>query len=60
MRQRINKRFLPSAPQPKKSAGFDDTSLVVPAQGQHFEEKIELEQINVLYSLLENRYSKKV
>lgn len=59
MRRRINKRFLPSSHQPQKGAGIDE-SFVAPAQGQHFEEKAELEQINVLYSLLENRYSKKV
>lgn len=59
MRRRINKRFLPSVPQPKKGASIDEAS-VAPAQGQHFEEKAELEKINVLYSLLENRYSKKV
>lgn len=59
MRRRINKRFLPSAAQPQKGAGIDEAS-VASAQGQNFEEKAELEQINVLYSLLENRYSKKV
>lgn len=59
MRRRIDKRFLPSTPQLRKGAGIDEGS-VTPAQGQHFEEKAELEQINVLYSLLENRYSQKV
>lgn len=59
MRRRIDKRFLPFPSQPTKGAGADEAS-VAPAQGQHFEEKAEFEQVNVLYSLLENRYSKKV
>lgn len=59
MRRRIDKRFLPSTSQPTKGASVNEAS-VAPAQGQGFEEKAELEQVNVLYSLLENRYSKKV
>ncbi|MCJ1344567.1 hypothetical protein MMC31_002770 [Peltigera leucophlebia] len=55
MRRRIDKRFLPHASQPMIGAGINGTS-VAPAQGQHFEEKAEFEQVNVLYSLLENRY----
>lgn len=59
MRRRIDKRFLPYASQPLKGQIINGAS-VAPAQGQHIEEKAEFEQVNVLYSLLENRYSKKV
>ncbi len=46
MRRRIDKRFLPAASPDAPAVAVD--------------EKAELEQVNVLYSLLENRYSRKV
>lgn len=49
MRKRIDRRFLPvSSP---------DAPAVA---GNAVDERFELEQANVLYSLLENRYSRKV
>ncbi|MCJ1271847.1 hypothetical protein MMC22_011752 [Lobaria immixta] len=63
MRRRIDKRLLPSSPntpqQPQDKVRAND-ALATPAPSQPFDEKGELEQVNALYSLLENRYSKKV
>ncbi|KAI9822558.1 MAG: hypothetical protein M1827_000277 [Pycnora praestabilis] len=56
MRRRIDRTFDPSS-QPKVVA--NEAQVTVPAPFK-LDEKTELEQANVLYSLLENRYSKKV
>lgn len=49
MRRRIDKRFLPST---AEGAAAPSSAVV--------DERAELEQANILYSLLENRYSRKV
>lgn len=62
MRRRIDKRLLPSSTtqqQPQDKVRAND-ALASPAPNPPFDEKRELEQVNVLYSLLEDRYSKKV
>ncbi len=53
MRRRLEKRFLPASSQtaPKAAQAVANSPL---------DEKLELEQANVLYSLLENRYARKV
>ena len=63
MRRRIDKRLLPSSshtPQQPQDKVRANDALATPVPSQPFDEKGELEQVNVLYSLLENRYSKKV
>ena len=53
--RRINRRFLPNAsPEASKEASASSSSSIP------VNEQAELDQVNVLYSLLENRYSKKV
>jgi cytochrome b pre-mRNA-processing protein 6 len=53
MRRRIERRFLPaSSPNTPTAAQAVANSAV--------DEKVELEQVNAIYSLLENRYSRKV
>jgi cytochrome b pre-mRNA-processing protein 6 len=53
MRRRIEKRFLPaSSPDSPNGAQAVANSPI--------DEKLELEQVNAIYSLLENRYSRKV
>lgn len=65
MRRRIEKRLLPLSSssttplQPQDKVRAND-ALATPAPNQQFDEKRELEQVNVLYSLLENRYHKMV
>lgn len=62
MRGRIDKRLLPSSshtPQQPQDKVRANDALATPVPSQPFDEKGELEQVNVLYSLLENRYSKK-
>lgn len=59
MRRRIDKRLLPlsssSSTSPRQARANEAL-----ATGAPFDEKRELEQVNVLYSFLENRYHKKV
>ena len=53
MKKRLDRRFLPvSSPDAAKAARAVPNSAI--------DEKIELEQANALYSLLENRYSQRV
>ncbi|KAE8449977.1 hypothetical protein EG329_007116 [Mollisiaceae sp. DMI_Dod_QoI] len=52
MRKRIDKRFLPAS-----SSNTPKAAQAVANSG--IDERMELEQANVLYSLLENRYSRK-
>lgn len=51
IRKRVDRRLLPSSP---------STSTKPPSKLSSAEEKAEWEQVNALYSLLENRYSRKV
>jgi len=52
MRRRIDRRFLPaSSPNTPNAAQAVANSAI--------DEKVELEQVNAIYSLLENRYSRK-
>lgn len=59
MRRRIDKRFNPSTLQPEDLAASNKAQATIPASAK-YDEKAELEQVNVLYSFLENRYAKKV
>ena len=59
MRRRIEKRLHPSNARSQDNVVANKTLATVPA-APRFDESAELEQVNVLYSLLENRYSKKV
>ncbi|EKD15076.1 hypothetical protein MBM_06837 [Drepanopeziza brunnea f. sp. 'multigermtubi' MB_m1] len=57
MRRRLDSRFLPaSAAAP--AASSETAASPLPAN-RALDEKLELEQANALYSLLENRYSRK-
>ncbi|KAK0113687.1 hypothetical protein ONS95_013935 [Cadophora gregata] len=53
MRKRLEQRFLPVSSQPTQ------TGTTQAVAHNSVDEKLELEQANVLYSLLENRYSGK-
>lgn len=59
MRRRINKRFHPSTTRPQDNVVANGALATVPAAPQ-LDDKAELEQANVLYSFIENRYTKKV
>jgi len=59
MQHRIDTRLTPSATPPQSSALSNEAQASLPTP-MPFEEKAELEQVNVLYSFLENRYTKKV
>ena len=59
MRRRIDKKFLPSTAQPQDKV-VANNPLVAPATQPQFDETAELEQVNALFSFLEDRYSKKV
>ena len=59
MRQRIEKHFNPPKIAPQGNVVANETLATVPTPVK-FDEKTELEQVNVLYSFLENRYMKKV
>jgi len=52
MRKRLNRRYPPSS-----SAGSQSAVQTVPISAA--EKKLEMEEANILYSLLENRYSRK-
>jgi len=53
MRRRIDRRFLP----PSSSTTLNAAQSVA---NSPIDEKLELEQVNAIYSLLENRYTRKV
>lgn len=60
MRRRIEKQLGPAS---AKDASYDPSkeskdTLVTPLKP--YDEKAEMEQVNALYSLLENRYAKQV
>ena len=60
---RVDKRLKPASPQPTSSTSTGPAAGAaggVATPPTKFDEQAELEQINVLYSFLENRYSKKV
>ena len=59
MLRRIDKRFHPSTTRPQDNVVANGALATVPA-APRLDEKAELEQVNVLYSFLENRYDKKV
>ncbi|PBP19713.1 hypothetical protein BUE80_DR009437, partial [Diplocarpon rosae] len=52
VRRRVEQRFLPASSETAPKAGQR-------IAGSPIDEKLELEQANALYSLLENRYSRK-
>jgi len=56
MRKRLEQRFLPVSSQPSQTGNTQAQAVA----NSPIDEKLELEQANVLYSLLENRYSRKV
>jgi cytochrome b pre-mRNA-processing protein 6 len=53
MRRRIDKRYLPAAPS-------DTPGAAQAVANSPIDEKVDLDQVNAIYSLLENRYSRKV
>ncbi|KAH7369873.1 hypothetical protein BKA65DRAFT_487188 [Rhexocercosporidium sp. MPI-PUGE-AT-0058] len=55
MRKRFEQRFSPASSQSQKSTPAAAQAVA----SSPVDEKLELEQANVLYSLLENRYSRK-
>lgn len=59
MRRRIDQRLLPSSVQPQNRVVANE-AFATPLTDLKFDERLELEQVNVLYSFLENRYAKKV
>ncbi len=59
MRQRIEKHFNPPKVAPQDNVVANEALVTIPTPVV-FDEKAELEQVNVLYSFLENRYTKKV
>ncbi|MCJ1298519.1 hypothetical protein MMC08_001309 [Hypocenomyce scalaris] len=58
MRQRIERRFIPSTTNSQDNVVANDALASVPA-ASGMDDKAELEQVNVLYSFVENRYTKK-
>ncbi|KAI4126526.1 MAG: hypothetical protein LQ347_004938 [Umbilicaria vellea] len=59
MRRRINKRFHPSTTRPQDNVVANGALATVPV-APRLDDRAELEQANVLYSFIENRYTKKV
>lgn len=59
LRKRLETRYLIPAAAPQKNVESNG-ALVMPAAKGEIDEKEEREQLNALYSLLENRYSKQV
>jgi len=55
MRKRLEQRFLPVSSQPSQTGNTQAQAVA----NSPIDEKLELEQANVLYSLLESRYSRK-
>ncbi|MCJ1381512.1 hypothetical protein MMC17_004623 [Xylographa soralifera] len=58
MQRRIDRRTTPSEGNREASVIANAALTTVPHPAR-FDEKLELEQVNVLYSFLENRYTKK-
>ncbi|MCJ1405585.1 hypothetical protein MMC11_008813 [Xylographa trunciseda] len=58
MQRRIDRRTTPSTGHTEASVIANDALTTVPTAAR-FDEKAEMEQVNVLYSFLENRYTKK-
>lgn len=59
MRRRVDKTFKPATVPPHELVTANAAQPMLPSAVK-FDEAAELEQVNVLYSFLENRYSKKV
>lgn len=59
IQRRIDTRLKPSTTAPEDNVVFNQAQATVPTKVA-FDEKGELEQVNVLYSFLENRYTKTV
>ena len=59
MRKRIARRLDPSPVKPEENVVANEAQATIPTSPK-FDEKSELEQVNVLYSFLDNRYSQKV
>ena len=59
MRKRIAHRLEPSRVKPEENVVANEAQATVPTTPK-VNEKSELEQVNVLYSFLDNRYTKKV
>lgn len=59
MQRRIDRRFAAPTQQLQTPRAAKDSPTLTPSPAA-LDEKAELEQVNVLYSFLENRYSKKV
>lgn len=59
MQRRIDTRLKPSTTAPEDNVVSNQAQASVPTKVA-FDEKGELEQVNVLYSFLENRYTKTV
>ncbi|KAF6235605.1 hypothetical protein HO173_006288 [Letharia columbiana] len=57
IQRRIDTRLKPSTTAPEDNVVFNQAQATVPTKVA-FDEKGELEQVNVLYSFLENRYTK--
>ncbi|MCJ1286183.1 hypothetical protein MMC26_005528 [Xylographa opegraphella] len=57
MQRRIDRRISPSPGDRAANVIANDALTTVPAPAR-FDEKAEMEQVNVLYSFLENRYTK--
>lgn len=59
IQRRVDTRLKPSTTAPEDNVVFNQAQATVPTKVA-FDEKGELEQVNVLYSFLENRYTKTV
>lgn len=59
MQQRINRRVLPSTKRREDNVVANGVQAIVPTPVDS-KNKDELEQVNVLYALLDNRYTEKV
>ena len=59
MRRRIDRRFSPSSSPLQNNVVANGAQETIPSPVK-LDETAELAQVNVLYSFLENRYSKKV
>lgn len=59
MRRRIARRLDPPPVKPEENVIANEAQVMIPPSPK-VDEKLELEQVNVLYSFLDNRYTKKV
>ncbi|MCJ1247712.1 hypothetical protein MMC30_004927 [Trapelia coarctata] len=59
MQRRIDRRFTPPTQQPQTTTAAKSSQTPAPVPVVPLDEKAELEQVNVFYSFLENRYTKK-